>query len=87
MKAGDNVICIKDVFDNYSKINKFIKNKKYKIKYIEDTLENNGTINSFYITNERNSTSGFHGREIFDKYFITEKELRNLKLQKINGKY
>jgi len=73
MKAGDKVICIKDIKD-------FVKDKQYEIIHIIDNYIN--------IRLEKNSSAGFlldddgcNGN--FYIFFITQEELRKRKLESL----
>lgn len=91
MKKGDKILCIKNrkFLKNY--LNK--KNNSYTILEINiDTneivvnVENNlYHINCHYIyqTKLKSDKKNFY---VFEDYFITEKQYRKLKLQKLNGK-
>lgn len=91
MKAGDKVYCIKSYYDGQYV---FIKNKFYIVEDIDDILPDAQRI---WIYSETNTTPhgylGFitHGKlysnyQYFNEYFATLKELRQLKLQKLNEK-
>ena len=74
------IICIKD-FEEHGVL-LFKKNVEYEIKYNDvhiHILYNNGcnslTFNKY----------SFFGKNIAHKYFITNKELRKLKLKKLNA--
>ena len=93
MKVGDEVYCIKTYISEGKYVH--LKNKFYTIQDIDDILPDAQRI---WIVSEPDSTphgylgyivtgklySNFH---YFNEHFATLKELRNLKLQKLNGKY
>ena len=79
MKVGDKVICIKD---HFGKFTEFLKGERYEISdtlfyqtvYIVKCKKDTGL--SFFI----NPPTG----RLFSNYFISEKEYRKLKLEKLN---
>lgn len=85
MKIGDKVYCIKEYQTYYPKIN-FEIGKTYNIEGIIefDRLGHHthkANVNKTLFTLLKDSNIGFHLS--FYEYFITEKELRKIKLQKI----
>lgn len=86
MKTGDNVYCVKDYVCNYPQ-RIYEKGKNYKINAIIefDRLDHHthkANIDNTMFSLSKDSNIGFHLN--FYEYFITEQELRKLKLQKIN---
>lgn len=75
MKIGDKIFCIK------SKLNHNTKGKTYKIFHINNINEILVTTNDWYLGNVYNTTD-----YKFEDYFVTEKQLRKLKLEKLNDK-
>lgn len=91
MKSGDCFICKKGLIDN-DRGDILIKNKKYKISQtgIVNSRHNNPciqmnteyTYDSYFFLENRNLK---HYDKYFYDYFYTEKELRKLKLKKIEN--
>lgn len=82
LKSGDKVICIKN---RTNLKNTFLNHIEGKIYIIKDyfTLHEDGTgFENYHVTGEVHSTH--FGSNIFDKYFISLKDHRKLKLDKIN---
>ena len=77
MKVGDNVYCIKKYEDMFS------VNMMYSIYHIDhDSVfmeYNNGSVHFFYLP-----SSVFYQYRKFSEYFVTVKEYRKLKLDKIS---
>lgn len=90
MKEGDFAYCKKE-YINEGKI-VFKKNKPYLIFLIDDTDD----IEIWLYCEEYTMPHGYCGFikngelyndfDYFDNYFYTEKELRRIKLEKLNGK-
>jgi len=88
MKIGENVCCIKDYTEYPSK--KLEKGKLYKIRGVIDFFDNNRhkqikaiNVNYTTFTLRKEPERTLHLR--FDDYFITLKELRKLKLEKLKS--
>ena len=93
MKNGDNVYCIKSIGTKHKYI--FEKGRIYTIRNMyEDSnriyvqhigIDGKQYVSAFCINDDPiflHSNIGWH---IFSKYFITEKEIRRLKIKKLNG--
>ena len=81
MKVGDRVLCISDSYPKG-----FVGEQKCHIESKYYTIDDLSDI-YVYVNSEKDSTwNGYYGYsyEDFVKYFITVKELRKLKLDKIN---
>lgn len=82
MKKGDKILCTK----NYNIENNTVLYKKNNIYTITDIIEDSNGINNRYIID--NYLSFYIKHQIsdwcFDDYFISLKEERKLKLDKIN---
>ena len=90
MKPGDKILCIKDLIRKNDK-HKYIvvlKNKKYTILNINLDLNKD---DNFIITTSENGLKNwsltkntFSDYFKFSDYFITEKQIRKLKIEKLN---
>jgi len=88
MKAGDKVFCIKDkIIQNNIYV---LKNNFYIVLRCNSTLIYTTTENQYgaeyYIWYVESDEYKNNDDRIFSDYFITEKESRKLKLQKLNEK-
>jgi len=78
MKAGDILVCKKDFIDGDDSAIWCSKNKSYTILCREYTK-------SFYIIDDEGDENYYIlDEDILNKYFYTEKEIRKLKLDKLN---
>ena len=71
----NKILCIKDYNEEVSFI-KFKKDNTYKITYEGDHVQ---------IYDDKGRCYSFFGEDTVKEYFITLKELRELKLKKLNG--
>jgi len=91
MKVGDNVICKKDVafrFNNISNVTSYTIGNTYIINAIRKNISGNG--NTIFMKDNYNNSFGYNTDNTqtkyvkFDEEFITLKEYRRNKLEKIN---
>lgn len=93
MKEGDFAYCKKEYINEGKTV--FKKNKSYYIFLIETDLDSDSP--AIWLHCEKNSMphdycgfinkgSLYNDFDYFDNYFYTEKELRRIKLEKLNGK-
>lgn len=83
LNAGDKVICIKERFNPRRNCFNHIKGKTYFILNYKP-LRNDGTgFENYKITSESCNNTHFSVRR-FDTYFMTIKEYRKEKLEKLN---
>jgi len=92
MKSGEKYYCIKDRFHDFDDSSSQIINKRgklYEIKMFNSNIDSN----TVWLDNEQHKGGIFYllkedingHHYIFDDYFITLKESRVLKLNKINN--
>jgi hypothetical protein len=90
MKKGDIVYCIKDVYHDGKKIH--TSGKYYPLNSSFTTYDNGQYVYissyvitqlGFFVDGDKNYFSNWNN---FSDYFITEKQVRLLKLKKINEK-
>ena len=87
MKIGDQIYCIKDFSSNYP-IRNFQKGKIYKINLIIDFYRSGTHKNSVNVDNTMFTLRKDYNKYFelgFYEYFITLKEYRKQKLQKISS--
>lgn len=78
MKRNDIVVCKKNLPNFTMNTLKFIVNEKYKIVEIKQGM--------IILVNINDGEQGTINPNYFDNYFMTLKEERKLKIQKINEK-
>jgi hypothetical protein len=82
MKVGDIIICKKPCYMSHNDERATTINKSYKIDSIDD-------YDTLFITDDIDQCHGFYyldsnNESYYGKWFYTQKELRNLKLKKLN---
>ena len=82
MKQNDKLLCIKSIKNSSGEII-YTKNKIYKIKNVYNILFTNN--DQIYIEDNFGVTGTAFYTSYLSKYFISLKEIRKLKLQKLKS--